>query len=58
MLTHKQMLQSIPIGFSQVKAGNTFENLLNGIHLIMYSLYQGKEITDKIYNSIMSSIQI
>ena len=58
MLTHKQMLQSIPIGLSQVKAGNTFENLLNGIHLIMYSLYQGKEITDKIYNSIMSSIQI
>ena len=52
------MLQSIPIGLSQVKAGNTFENLLNGIHLIMYSLYQGKEITNKIYNSIMSSIQI
>ena len=58
MLTHKQMLQRYTNRLSQVKAGNTFENLLNGIHLIMYSLYQGKEITDKIYNSIMSSIKI
>ena len=29
LLTHKQMLQRIPITLTQVKEGNTSENLLN-----------------------------
>ena len=29
ILTPKQMFQRLPIALSQVKAGNTFENLLN-----------------------------
>ena len=41
------MLQRLPIALAQVKAGNTFENLLNLIMQIMYSLYRAKEITKK-----------
>ena len=36
------MLQRLPIALAQVKAGNTYENLLNEICQIMYSLYQAK----------------
>ena len=38
ILTPKQMLQRLPIALTQVKAGNTFENLLNDIRQIIYSL--------------------
>ena len=43
--------QSLPITLTYVKAGNTFENLLNKIHQIIYYLYQAKEITKKVMNS-------
>ena len=49
------MLQRLPIALEQVKAGNTSENLLNKILKIIYSLYQAKEITKKVCNSIMNS---
>ena len=42
----------------QVKAGDTSENLLNGIRQTIYFLYQAKEITKKIYNNIMKSIKV
>ena len=51
------MLQRLPIALSQVKAGNTSENLLNEIIQIAYSMYQEKEITEKVYNNIMNSIK-
>ena len=38
----KKILQTLLIGLAQIKAGNTSENLLNGIHQIIYSLYQPK----------------
>ena len=57
ILTSKQMLQRLPIGLSQVKAGNNSENLLNGIRQIVYSLYHSKEITKKVYNNIIKSIK-
>ena len=41
------MLQKLRIALAQVKPGNTFENLLNEIHQIIYSLYRAKEITKK-----------
>ena len=41
----KQTLQRLPIALGQVKAGNTSENLLKEIRIIIYSLYQAKEIT-------------
>ena len=58
ILTPKQMLQRLPIALAQVKAGNNSENLLNEIRQIVYSLYQSKEITKKVYNNIIKSIQI
>ena len=55
ILIPKQMLQRLPIVLAQ-KADNTSENLLNETRQIIYSLYQAKEITKKVYNSIMNSI--
>ena len=56
ILTPKQMLQRLPIAPAQVKAGNNSESLLNEIRQIVYSLYQSKQITKKVYNSIIKSI--
>ena len=57
ILSPKQMLQRLPIALAQVKAGNNSESLLNEIRLIAYSLYQSKQITKKLYNHIIESIQ-
>ena len=57
ILTPEQMLQGLPIALAQVKAGNNSDNLLNEIRQIVYSLYQSKEITKKVYNNIIKSIQ-
>ena len=57
ILTPKQVLQRLPIALAQVKAGNSSESLLNEIRQIVYSLYQSKEITKKVYNDIIKSIQ-
>ena len=51
------MLQRLLIALAQVKAGNNSENLLNKIRKIVYSLYQSKKITKKVYNNIIQSIQ-
>ena len=58
ILTPKQMVQRIPITLAQVNAGNTSKNLLNKIRQIIYSLYRAKEITKKVYNNIINSINI
>ena len=58
ILTPKQMLQRLPIALAQVKAGNNSESLLNEIRQIVYSLYQSKQITKKVYNNIIKSIQL
>ena len=57
ILTPKQMLQRLPIVYAKVKAGNNSERLLNEIRQIVYSLYQSKQITKKVYNNIIKSIQ-
>ena len=57
VLTPKQMLQRLPIALAQVKARNNSEILLNKIRQIVYSLYQSKHITKKVYNNIIKSIQ-
>ena len=54
----KQMLQRLPIALAQVKAGNNSESLLNEIRQILYSLCQSKQITKKVYNNIIKSINI
>ena len=56
ILTPKQILQRLPIAPAQVKAGNNSKNLLNEIRQMIYSLYQSKEITKKVYNNLMKSL--
>ena len=58
ILTPIQMLQRLPIVHGQVRAGNTSENLIYEIRQVIYSLYQEKEITKKVYNNIMSPIKL
>ena len=41
------MFQRLTIALAQVKAGNTFENLLRKFRQIIYHLYREKEITEK-----------
>ena len=53
ILTPKQMLQRLPIALAQVKAGNNSDVLINEIRQIVYSLYQSKEITEKVCNNII-----
>ena len=57
ILTPKQMLQRLAIALAQVKAGNNSKSLLNEISQIVYSLYQSKQITKKVYNNIIKSRQ-
>ena len=56
ILTPKQMSQRLPIALAQVKASNKLENLLNKIRQIVYSLYQSKEIIEKVYSNIIKSM--
>ena len=50
------MPQGLPIALAQVKGGNSSKNLLHEIRQIIYSLYQAKEITKKVYNNLMKSL--
>ena len=58
ILTPKQMLQRLPIALAQVNSGDNSENLLNEIRQIFHSVYQSKEITIKVYNNMIKSIQL
>ena len=50
------MFQRLPIDLAQVKAGNNSEIFLSEIRQIIYSLYQEKEITKKVYNNLIKSL--
>ena len=52
------MLQRLPVALAQVKAGNNSKSLLNEIRQIVSSLYLSKQITKKVYNNIIKSIQL
>ena len=56
ILTSKQMLQRLPIALAQIEAVNNSETLLNEIRQIVYSLYQSKKVTKKVYSVIIKSI--
>ena len=51
------MLQRLPIALAQVKAGNNSKSLLNEIRQIVYCLCQSKQVTKKVYNNIIKSVQ-
>ena len=57
ILSPKQMLQILPIALAQVKAGNNSESLLKKIRQIVNFFYQSKQITKRVYNNIIKSIQ-
>ena len=52
------MLQRLPIALAYVKTGKNSESLLNEIREIVYSLHQSKQISKKVYNNIIKSINI
>ena len=52
------MLQRLLIALAKVKTRNNLESLLNEIRKMFYSLYQSKEITKKLYNNKIKSIQL
>ena len=58
VLTPNQMLRRLPIALAQIEAANNSESLLNEIRQIVYSLYQSKEITKKMYSNIIKSINV
>ena len=58
ILIPNQMLRRLPIALAIIKAGNNSESLLNEIRQIVYSLYQSKEITKKVYNNIIKSARV
>ena len=58
ILTPRQMLERLPIAVVQIKTSNNSESLLNETRQIVYSLYQLKEITKKVYNNIIKSIHL
>ena len=55
ILTPKQILQDYQ---QLLKAGINSGNLLNKIWQIVCSLYQSKQLTKKVYNNIIKSIQL
>ena len=58
IVTPKQMFQRLPRAHAYVEPGYNWRVLLNQIRQIVYSLYQSKEITKKLYNNIIKSVQI
>ena len=56
ILTPKQLLQRLPIALAQIKDSNNSESLLSEVRQIVYSFYQSKQITGKVYNNIIKPI--
>ena len=55
-MTPAQMLKRLPIAMAQVKAGNNSQSLKNEIRQMLYSLYEAKKMTKKIYEDLMSKV--
>ena len=56
ILTPNQMLSRLPITLAQLKAGNNSEKLKNEIRQLLYSLYRSKNLTKKLYKSLVNII--
>ena len=55
ILTLKQMLQRLPITLAKVKARNNSKSFEN--QQIVFCFYQSMEITKKVCNNVIKSIQ-
>ena len=54
ILSPYQKLKRLPIALAQIKAGNNSESSLTEVRQIVHSLYRSKEISKKVYNSILN----
>ena len=52
------MLQRLPIALAQLKKGDTSENLLNETRQIIQSLCWGNEITKKVHDNVLNSVEV
>ena len=50
------MLSKLPITLTQLKAGNNSENFKNEIRQLLYFSYRSKNLTTKIYKSLINTI--
>ena len=57
ILTNKQMLNSLPILFAQIQAGNNSKKSKNETRQILYSLYRSKALTKTVYNNLIKSVR-
>ena len=56
IITHKQLLQLLPILLAQVQADNISEKFFNKIWQIVCSLYWVKQLLKKWYNNLLESM--
>ena len=56
ILTPNQMLSRLPISLSHLQAGNNSEKLKNETRQLLHPLYRSKNMTEKIYKSLVSII--
>ena len=56
ILTLQQIITRLPILLAQLKAGNNSQKLKNEIKQLLYSLYRSRNLSKKIYNSLMNTI--
>ena len=52
-----ELLQRLPILFTQVKTATTSKNLLNKIRQIVLSLYDTRQISEKVFKYLLKSVQ-
>ena len=52
-----ELLQRLPILFTQVKTATTSKNLLNKIRQTFYQLYDTKQISEKVFKYLLKSVQ-
>ena len=50
------MLIRLPVSLAQLKAGINSEKLKNEIRQLLYSLYRSKNLTKKVYKSLVDII--
>ena len=58
ILTPKHIIQRYPIRLAKVKPGNISKNVWNEIRQFIYPLYRAKEITKKVYNNTIKSMNL
>ena len=57
ILTPKQMLSRLPGLLAKIKAGNNSKTLKNEARQLIYSLYESKKISKKLYNIVTKRLR-